>query len=157
MDTAGDHGGGDAAKTYGFADHRSIFVKIVRPETICDNHYAGSFGTVVLRFDETAENGVQAHDFKVVAANDASLNFARLTEADHCEPDCGEIAERAQRLDAGAQIIEFGHGEGCVVVAESRGALTDIDQPVLVAVHERFEEHAAHQREDSGVGADAKR
>src|SRR6185369_5203848 len=54
-----DDGGRDAAKTHCLADHRSIFVEIVRPEPICDNHYAGSLGTVVLRFDETAENGVQ--------------------------------------------------------------------------------------------------
>ena len=39
-----DDGGRDAAKTHGFADHRSISVKIVRPETICDNHCAGRFG-----------------------------------------------------------------------------------------------------------------
>ena len=81
---------------------------------------------------------MQAHDFEVVPADDASLNFARLTEADHCEPDCGEIAERAQRLDAGAQILDFGDGESCVFVAESLRALADVDQPVLVAVDERF-------------------
>jgi hypothetical protein len=100
---------------------------------------------------------VKAHNIEVVAANDASLNFARLTQADHGETDGREIAERAQGFNSGAQILDFGHGEGCVVVATPGAALTDIDQPVLVAVHERFEEHAAHQREDGGVGADAKR
>ena len=146
-----------AAKANGFADHRRIFVKSGRPETIGENDDAGSFGAVVLRSDETAEDRVKAHDIEVVAADDASLNFARLTEADHGEADGGEIAERAQGFHAGAQILDFGHGEGCVFVADSRGALTDIDQPVLVAVDERFEEHSAHQREDGGVGADAKR
>ena len=31
-----------------------------------------------------------------------------------------------------------------VRVADSKGALTDTDQPFLVAVNERFEEHAAY-------------
>jgi hypothetical protein len=112
---------------------------------------------VVLRSDETTENRVKAHNIEVVAANDASLNFARLTQVDHGETDGREIAERAQGFNPATQILDFGYGEPCVVVADSRSALTDIDQPVLVAVNERFEEHAAHQREDGGIGADAKR
>ncbi len=100
---------------------------------------------------------MKAQDFEVGAANDASLNFARLTQADHGETDGREIAERAQGLNAGAQLLDFWHGKSCVIVADAQGALADVDQPVLVAVDERLEEHAAHQREDGGVGADAKR
>ena len=73
------------------------------------------------------------------------------------KPMVGEIAERAQGLHAGAQILDFGYGERCVFVADAGGALTDIDQPVLVAVDQRLEQHAAHQREDGRVRADAKR
>ena len=36
-----------------------------------------------------------------------------------------------------------------------RRALADVDQPVFVAVDQRPQQHAAHQRENCGVGADA--
>jgi hypothetical protein len=146
-----------AIKANSFADDGRIFLKSGRPETIRENDDAGSVGAVVLRSDETTEDRLKAHDVEVGAADDASLNFARLTQADHGEPDGREIAERAQGSNAGAQILDFGHGERCVDVADARGALADVDQPVLVAINERFEEHAAHQREDGGVGADAER
>src|SRR5262249_39924511 len=146
-----------AIKANGFADDRRIFLKSGRPETIGENDDSVSVGAVVLRADETTEDRVKAHNIEVVAANDASLNFARLTQVDHGETDGREITDRAQGFSSGSQILDFGHGEGCVVVADSRGALTDIDQPVLVAVNQRFEEHTAHQREDGGVGADTKR
>ena len=38
-----------------------------------------------------------------------------------------------------------------------RRALADVDQPVLVAVDERPQQHAADDAEDGGVGADAER
>src|SRR5437016_14110487 len=59
-----------------FADGAWIFPKSGCPETICENGNAGSFGTVVLGYDEPAEDGVKAHHFEVVAADDASLNYA---------------------------------------------------------------------------------
>ncbi len=112
---------------------------------------------VVLGSDKSAEYGVETHDFEEGATDHASLHYARLTQADHGEFGGRKIAERAQGFNAGAQILDVGHGECCVFVAGTRGALADVDQPVLVAVDERLEEHAAHQREDGGVGADAKR
>ena len=141
----------------GFADDGRILLESGRPETIRENDDAGGVGAVVFRSDETPEHRMKAHHVEIGAADDASLNFARLTQADHGEADGREIAERAQGFDAGAQILDFGHGERCVVVADARGALADVDQPVLVAIDERLEEHAAHQREDGGVGADAER
>ncbi len=148
---------GPAAKSNGFAEHRRIFLKSRRPEMVGENDHAVSLGTVVLGSNETAEHRVEAHDVEIGAADDASLNFARLTEANHSEPEDGEIAKRAQAFNAGAQILDFGHGECCVLVAYARCALPDINQPVFVAVDERLEQHAAHQREDCGVGADPQR
>ncbi len=85
------------------------------------------------------------------------MNFARLTEANHCEPEDGEIAERAQGFDAGAQILDFGHGECSVLVACAQRALSDVDQPVLVTVDQRLEQHPAHQREDRRVRTNSQR
>src|SRR5580704_13893206 len=84
-----------AIKANGFADDRRILFKSGGPETIGENDDAGSAGAVVLRSNETTEDWVKAHNIEVVAANDASLNFARLTQADHGETDGREIAERA--------------------------------------------------------------
>jgi hypothetical protein len=35
--------------------------------------------------------------------------------------------------------------------------LSDINKPVLVAIDQRLDEHAAHEREDGGVGTNAQR
>jgi hypothetical protein len=83
------------------------------------------------------------------------LNYARLAQADHGELEGRELAEHAQGFNAGAQILDFGNGEICVLVAGAWGALADVDEPILVAVDERLEEYAAHQRENGGVCADA--
>ena len=55
----------------------------------------------------------------------------------------------------GAQILDLRHGERGVVGADATRALADVDQPILVAVDQRAQQDAAHQREDGGVGADA--
>ena len=48
--------------------------------------------------------------------------------------------------------------EKCDVLdADALGALADVDQPVLIAVDERLQQHAADDAEDGGVGADAER
>ena len=76
-----------AAEPDRFANDRRIFRKTGRPEAIRENHDAGSLGTIVLRPDEMAEDRMQAHDFEVVAANDAGLNDSGLPQADHGEFD----------------------------------------------------------------------
>jgi len=85
------------------------------------------------------------------------LNFARLAEADHGETGGGELAERAEGLDAGTQIVNLGNGKRGVFVADAKGALTDVDEPVFVTIDEGLEEDAAHESEDGSVGADAER
>ena len=62
-----------------------------------------------------------------------------------------------KRLDARAQVLNFRHGERRHSRRRCPGALADVDQPVLVAIDQRPQQHAAHQREDGGVGADAER
>src|SRR5215470_6669143 len=95
-----------AIKANGFAEDRRIFLKRGRPETIGENDGSGSVGAVVLRSDETTEDRVKPHNIEVVAANDAGLNFARLTQADHGETDGREITERAQAFNSVSQILD---------------------------------------------------
>ena len=53
--------------------------------------------------------------------------------------------------------LHLRHRERGVLGADARRALADVDQPVLVAVDERPQQHAPHHAEDRGVGADAER
>src|SRR5580704_13414240 len=118
---------------------------------------ARGVGTAVLRSYQTAENRTQTHYVKVVAADDAAVNDARLAESDHRKVHLREIAEFADGADAALDILDFGHGERCVGAFEAGGALADVDEPVLVTVDERLEQHSSHEREDRGVRADTKR
>ena len=60
-------------------------------------------------------------------------------------------------LTRALQVAELGHREVRVLDADAARALADVDQPVLVAVGERPQQHAADDAEDGGVGADAER
>ena len=55
------------------------------------------------------------------------------------------------------EVVDLGHRERRVLGAEARRALADVDQPILVAIDERAQQHAADDAEDRGVGADAER
>src|ERR1019366_3667190 len=101
------------------------------------------------------EHRLQSHYLEIRSADDAGTDFARLAETDHGEADGGEIAERTHGLDTGAQILDLRDGEIRVVDAEAARALANVDQAVLVAIDQRPQQHAAHQGEDGGVGADA--
>src|SRR5882762_4737643 len=146
-----------AAKAKGLTDDRGIALESGRPETIGQDDDAIGFRAVILRADETAEDGMEADHLKIGAVNDAGANFPGLAEADHGETDGGELAKRTERFDAYAQILNFRHGEGDFPWADAGSALADVNEALLVAINERPKEHAAHQAEDSGVGADAQR
>src|SRR5260370_36104539 len=86
---------GAPAEAHSFTEDGRILPKSGGPETIRENDDAGSFGTVVLRSDETSEDRVQAHHFEVIAADDARLNYARFAQANHGELERRELAQRA--------------------------------------------------------------
>src|SRR5216683_4111967 len=147
----------EAAEPDSLADHGRVALHHGRPETIGQDDYASSFSTVVLRADETTEDGMEAHHVEIGAVNDAGANFPGLAEADHGETDGGELAEGAYGFDACAQVLNFRHGEWDAPGADARRALLDVDQPVLVTVDERPQQDPAHQTEDRGVRSDAQR
>src|SRR5580704_19094742 len=82
----------DATQANGFADDRRILVKRVRPETVREHDNARIVRTVVLRSNQTAEHGTQAHHIEICSSDNATLNRTRLTEADHGEVHGGEVA-----------------------------------------------------------------
>src|SRR5947199_9482902 len=69
-----------ALEANGFAQYGRIFLQRRGPETVRENHDAGGLRTIVLRPNEPAEDGVEAHDFEVRAADDGGLNFPGLTD-----------------------------------------------------------------------------
>src|SRR5260370_42142332 len=98
---------------------------------------------------------MEAHHGEIGAVSDANANFPGLAEADHGETYDGELAEGAECFDDCAQALNFRHGEWDAAGADTRRALLDVNEAVLVAVDERLEKHAAHQAEDRGVRADS--
>ena len=88
------------AEAKDFTDDGRIALESARPEMRGQDGDAGGFRTVVFRADETAEDGMEAHHVKIGAVNDAGANFPRLAEADHGETYDGELAKRAECLDA---------------------------------------------------------
>ena len=139
------------------ADDRRIALERRRPEAVRQHRRARRLRPVVAGVEQAAEHRPQAHDLEVRAADDAGADHARLAEADHREADGGEVAEGGQRLDARAQVVDLRDRERGVLGADARRALADVDQPILVAVDERPQQHAADDAEDGGVGADAER
>src|SRR5580704_13733138 len=127
------------------------------PEPVRENDDAGSFGTIVLRADETAENGMQAHDFEIGPADNAGLNLARLTETDHRKADGREIAELTNAARAGLNVLQFRDRKISIGAANAGSALANINEVIFVAVDQRAQQNAANQREDSRVGANTER
>src|SRR5713226_1296979 len=146
-----------AAEAKGFTDDGRIALESARPEPIGQDGDASGLRTIVLRADETAEDGMEAHHVKIGAVNDAGANFPGFAEADHGETDRGELAEGAEGFDACAQVLNFRHGEWDAPGADARRALLDVDQPVFVAVDERPQKHTANQAEDRRVRPNAQR
>src|SRR5262249_39452292 len=103
------------------------------------------------------ERPPEPNSFETRPADDARADLAWLPQADHREADGGEIAERGQRLDALAHILDFRHGERDIFGADAARALSDIDQPVFAAIDERPQKHTTHHAENGGVGPDAER
>src|SRR5215472_2883016 len=138
-----------------FPEDGGIFLESLRPESIRQDNGAGRVGPIVLRSDETAEYRMKSHYVEVRPTDYASLYLARLAQTDHGEADGGEISNRAQAFYACPKILDLRHAKCRVVVTDPRGALPEVDQAVLVAVDQGFEQDAAHQRENGGVRTDA--
>ena len=122
------------------------------------HHRARRALAIVRRIQQPPQHRPQAHHLEVRSADDAGVDHARLPVAEQREIDRREIAERADRLrGARLDVVVLGDRERHVRNAEARRALADVDQPILAAVDEGAEQHAADHAEDRRVGADAER
>ena len=158
FEDADDGGGarsGEAVEAQGLADHRWVGVEGLGPELIGEDDGAGGVGAIVGGAEQSAEDGAQAHDFEVVAIDDASGNGARLAEALHGEVDFGKRAELGDGFEVLAQVVDFGNGEGGVYGMQAGCALANVEEAGFVAIGEGAQQHGADDGEDGGVGADA--
>ena len=122
-----------------------------------EDDHSGSVRSVVAGIEQSAEHRAKTHDIEIGAAHDAGLDDARFAEADHREFNRGKIAERADGSRRGFEVLDFGYRERGVLHPVARSALADVDETVLVAIHEWSQQYSAHHAEDRGVGADAER
>ncbi len=125
------------------------------PEAVREHRGPGRGGAVVGRTEQASDRGPQPHHLEVGATHDTRADDPRLAQPEHRELDGGEVAEGRERLHPSLQVAQLGHREVRVFGAHAPGALADVDERVLVAVDERPEQHAAHDAEDGGIGADA--
>src|SRR5260370_6585646 len=96
---------------------------------------------------------MEAHHGEIGAVSDANANFPGLAEADHGETYDGELAEGAECFDACAQVLNFRHGEWDAAGADTRRALLDVNEAVLLAVDAKLEKHPPHPAGDRGGSA----
>src|SRR5580704_9411548 len=96
---------GTAAESHGFAEDAWIAMKGGGPETIGQNDDAVRFRTIVLRADESAEDGMQPHHFKILAVDNAGLDLARIAQADHGKADGREITVLTDAAGPGFDVL----------------------------------------------------
>jgi hypothetical protein len=114
-----DHGGRSRSKRFqpdDFPDHRWIALEHGGPETVRQNHRAGGGRAVVAHIDQPSQHRMQPHHVEITAADHARMHLARLAQPVHGETDGGEIADRAKRFDAFAQVVNLRHGERGVLL-----------------------------------------
>ena len=134
----------------------SSLMQRLGPEAMRQHRDARRLRPIVGRIDQAAADGLQSHHREKRSTDHAGTDDARLAQADQREVDAREIAQGGNRFDAGLEIVDLGHRKIRVLAAGAWRALPDVDQPLLVVVDERREQHAADNAEDCGVGADAK-
>jgi hypothetical protein len=85
------------------------------------------------------------------------LRFARhrRAQAHNREIDLRKCAQLLNGFQARAQVFNLGHRECRVHLLQAWRALTDVEQPVFIAIGERAQQHGAHHAEDGGIGANS--
>src|SRR6266481_6111779 len=147
-----DDRGGPSAEADVLAHDIRIGLESVFPEAIGEDRSAGGLGAVVAHVQQATQDGMEAHDLKISTADNAGADFAGFAESDHGEADGGEIAELAKGVNAGFKVQNFRHGEVDVLATDAECALANVDEAILIGIHQRAKEDAAYQAEDGGVG-----
>ena len=135
------------------ADDGGVALEGAGPEPVGQHRGPVRLWSVIARTEQSPLDRPQAHDVEVRAANDSRPHSAGVAKAHHRELDRREVAERRERFHAGLQVADLRYRKVRVLGAEARRALPDVDEPVLVAIHQRPDQDAPDDAEDGGVGA----
>ena len=135
--------------------HARIAIERCAPEARGQHGRARRCGTVVAGIQQAADHGFQSHDIEVVATDHSGADRAGFAKPDHREPDRREFGDVGERAHTVADVLNLRNRERRVFAADAGCALPDVEQPLLVAVDQRPEEHRSHEAEDGGVDADA--
>src|SRR5436309_13029437 len=127
-----DDRGGPSTEADVLADDTGIGLESVFPEAIGEDRSAGGLGAIVAHVQQATQDGMEAHDFEVGAANDAGAYFAGFAESDQGEANGGEIAEFGKRVDAGLEVLNFGDGQVDVRATDPESALPNVDEAIRI-------------------------
>ena len=139
------------------ADDAGIGAEAADPEVVGQDRHGRDAGTVVAGAGEPAEHRGEAHDVEEVAGDEADLDGGHVGIAPQHGVPGRVLRDIGERRRARAEVAYLGDGEEHVLAAEPVGRVAEVDQPVAVAMGQRLEQHAAHDAEDRGGGADAER
>ena len=152
-----DHGHGRAAEVHRRTDDRGVAAELFQPELVGQHHDRRHALPVIGRCRESAELGGKSHDLEVIAGDQADVDAGCLVVDAHRAEPRRILRDSAERGHSGAEVADFGHRERQVAAGGPVNGLAQVDETVTVAVRQRLEQHAAHDAEDRGVGADAER
>ena len=124
-------------ESHGLSDDRFVALQSGGPEAMGDHHGARSLGPVVGRAEQSPQHGTESHDVEVRPVDDSGANHARFAQPDHRKVDGGELAEGGHRFDALAKAPDFRYGKGGILHANTRRILTNVHEPIFIAIDER--------------------
>jgi hypothetical protein len=150
-----DDRGWSVAEADAAADDSGIALERRRPEAVGQDHGACRVRPIVRGIEQPPDERPQPHDVEVRAADHACPHPAWFADADDGEFRDREVAEGGHGLDARPQVADFGHRELGVVDVEAERTLPQVDQAILITIHERLQQHAVDDTEDRRIGADA--
>ena len=138
------------------ADDARVAAEALHPAFVREHHDGRNARPVVARPREPAEHRREPHDLEVVAGDEPRLDAHGAFVALERAASTANIrrCRRAIWRRRGSRALP-GTEKAMLAPPRSVHRLSQVDQPVAVAVRQRLEQHAADDAEDRGVGADA--
>ena len=127
------------------------------PELVRQHYCAGGARPIVALVEQAAQDGLQPHYFEIGAVDHSGVDFTCLAESLCRKVDGGKRAEFADGLQVRAYVTDLRNRERGVAHLQAGRALLDVNQPIFIAIHQRTQQHAAHNAENGGVHANTQR
>jgi hypothetical protein len=139
------------------ADDLRIPAMPALPVVVAQHQHRVGPGQVVFGAEVAAEQRSHPEEVEEVGRDDAGLDALRFGAAQQRERHRVVLDEAFERLAGGPVVEQLLLGEADARRGRLRQRLAQYNEPLGLAVGERPEQHAVHDAEDRGVGADAER